>query len=561
MPGLNMSFKACPSVQARGRCHSISVHARFGRDSGLILGPGGNDGSNNFQRAKEARLIIPGQQRPAPGGGRPQRILSPDKQQGARPGGEGSFLPDESSLGLVSNQALPGGPPMLNKYRPPAGFMNETLPDDSTANTDPQEMLNKLRSRAGHWHDLAKFIPALNSKGYSAAVIDELTGITPAEQNKWVVSGTVYESVKASPAVPREVLSRFDGAGVDLLYPFRFLSAERRVAAAQYIVAQNLDAAMCEVLARAMKEFERRPQERAGFSEAPGDCLAFKYLRDALECRKREDAVLRVDQGLAVAVTEEARQRLQLELLAEEGEAGEGGTAAGGGTGAVGAAAAGSPAPLVLLRLNPDELGVRPVCVVGELGQAQPEDLLAAPRTTQSGAFGIFCLETQQQQQQQPEQQQQHEEEAPREHTATPSTTTQPSSSSSASSPPRSWSWVALPAWRALAMSRHPLALTLRDCAAVQAVLAGSRAKTDDDKRRLQGPGILVVDKAPATFETLDESAWYLGVPEGARALQMVQGRQAAALATRGSLFASVLFLARPPVMEVADRGTDLLQL
>lgn len=29
-----------------------------------------------------------------------------------------------------------------------------------------------------------------------------------------------------------------------------------------------------------MKEYERRPTERTGFTEHPADCLAFKYLRD-----------------------------------------------------------------------------------------------------------------------------------------------------------------------------------------------------------------------------------------------------------------------------------------
>ena len=36
----------------------------------------------------------------------------------------------------------------------------------------------------------------------------------------------------------------------------------------------------CEILARAMKEWDRRPGERAGFTDSPGDCMAFKYLRD-----------------------------------------------------------------------------------------------------------------------------------------------------------------------------------------------------------------------------------------------------------------------------------------
>jgi hypothetical protein len=34
------------------------------------------------------------------------------------------------------------------------------------------------------------------------------------------------------------------------------------------------------LLARAVKEHERREGVKAGFSEAPGDCLAFKYFRD-----------------------------------------------------------------------------------------------------------------------------------------------------------------------------------------------------------------------------------------------------------------------------------------
>jgi hypothetical protein len=40
----------------------------------------------------------------------------------------------------------------------------------------------------------------------------------------------------------------------------------------------------CEVLARAMKEWDRRRGERTGFDSSPGDCMAFKYLRDVSVC-------------------------------------------------------------------------------------------------------------------------------------------------------------------------------------------------------------------------------------------------------------------------------------
>lgn len=34
------------------------------------------------------------------------------------------------------------------------------------------------------------------------------------------------------------------------------------------------------MLARSMKEWDRRPLERYGFENTAGDCLAFKYMRD-----------------------------------------------------------------------------------------------------------------------------------------------------------------------------------------------------------------------------------------------------------------------------------------
>jgi hypothetical protein len=49
-------------------------------------------------------------------------------------------------------------------------------------NMTPDEMLGKLRSRAGKWHKLAKFLPYLYRQGYDSTVVDQMTGITPAIQ-------------------------------------------------------------------------------------------------------------------------------------------------------------------------------------------------------------------------------------------------------------------------------------------------------------------------------------------------------------------------------------------
>jgi hypothetical protein len=57
------------------------------------------------------------------------------------------------------------------------------------------------RSRAGQWHQLAKLLPVLYSKGLDSNTISELTGINPNEQNDWIVAGTVYDSIAGTGKV------------------------------------------------------------------------------------------------------------------------------------------------------------------------------------------------------------------------------------------------------------------------------------------------------------------------------------------------------------------------
>jgi hypothetical protein len=59
-------------------------------------------------------------------------------------------------------------------------------------------MLNKLRNKAGQWHQLAKLLPVLYAKGIDSNTVAELTGVNPVDQNTWVVAGTVYDSIAAA---------------------------------------------------------------------------------------------------------------------------------------------------------------------------------------------------------------------------------------------------------------------------------------------------------------------------------------------------------------------------
>jgi hypothetical protein len=119
--------------------------------------------------------------------------------------------------------------------------MNDTPDEDAAANMEPSVLLSRLRSRAGQWHQLAKLLPALYSKGYDTGTIDEETGVNPVEQNRWVVAGTVYDSIAATGQLSEQYMQMFNSGGDMKLYHFRFLPTDRRVGAARYIIDQGLD--------------------------------------------------------------------------------------------------------------------------------------------------------------------------------------------------------------------------------------------------------------------------------------------------------------------------------
>ena len=200
----------------------------------LILGPNGTIMPR--EQARQQKLIIPGGGRPSPSPGAPGQLIMPDQQTGVagmidigdrygagvRQWGSVHILCsvcNAPSFLLLCSVTTPTPP---SRYRPPPGFMNETINEDETVNLTADEMLNKLRSRAARWYTLAKYIPALYKQSYTASIIDETAGITPAEQSRMAVAGTVHESLKMSGQVPASVMAAFDNEGDQLLYPLRW---------------------------------------------------------------------------------------------------------------------------------------------------------------------------------------------------------------------------------------------------------------------------------------------------------------------------------------------------
>ena len=260
-----------------------------------MSGPGPNFGNDPSRQAP--RLILPGQS----GGGSPPRTA----------GGSGLVLPGKQSGAGGGGSSLPSDGPTLRNFRPPPGFMDADGGNQVESDMPAQDMLNRLQAQAGHWHELAKLLPALQSKGFDAFAVEEATGLERKTQNLWFSTASIYDALKKSGLIDPKVMAYYDIDGTEeLLHELRFLSLSQRCAAVAYIAQKGLDQVGCTVLARAMKEHERRKGAREGFSESPGDCLAFKHYRDALECRQQEAADACVKKGLSLVESEGGRAKL-----------------------------------------------------------------------------------------------------------------------------------------------------------------------------------------------------------------------------------------------------------
>jgi hypothetical protein len=226
MASLHVQMHIKPFAAARQpRRGTVSPAAALYGDSGSNYGGGGQ----RYGGGSDPRLIIPGQDsNQRPGG----RLVVPGQGGGSAPGrgapGGGGSL-------------LDGMPPMQQQFRPPPGFMNADGPASGPeVSMSVEEMLNRLRSQAGHWHELAKYLPALHRAGYDSIAVEEATGLERRTQNVWNTAAQVYESIKASGQLSAAELAHFDAEGEDLLHELRFLSVRQRTPVAAYVVRYNL---------------------------------------------------------------------------------------------------------------------------------------------------------------------------------------------------------------------------------------------------------------------------------------------------------------------------------
>lgn len=359
---------------------------------------------------------------------------------------------------------------------------------------EARNALDRIRSSAGHWHELAQLLPRLAMSGYDSQVVEMETGLERVTQNAWMVAQSVYDSLKKSGAVPPEKLACFDNEeGANQLYYMRYLSDPARPATAIYIVDNQLDGQESAVLERAVKEQERREGHREGFSSTPGDCLAYKYYRDAVESRNEDVRQRLARKGLKLAETDLAKKTLT-DLL-------EGQTEAEATMQQI------KMANINIVRLTGDEVEFRPIPLVGPMATTTIEAVLAAVGVKQSGPYNSFTL--------------------------TPESSGQ--------------EFVALPAYRSLLLARSPVAVSLQNCAEQPLVLRAVGAKNEEEKQRQSGPGLVVMNRH--LEEEPESDSFY--VKRCGEALEIVEG---SSLNDLNDVCGKVLFLCKPPARTAEAR-------
>ena len=244
-----------------------------------------------------------------------------------------------------------------------------TTPADYSPTADTEALILQLRRKQGNWVDWSTACQTLQKAGMTPQAIFEETGFEPIQQNQIVVAGQVYQSITGG-SVSEQALEHFTLRGSDSLYELRILAKEDRAKAVQFIYEQGLDSEQVRDIAKALKEFAYRSEPPKGFTDHPGDAVAFSYWSLARQTSDLQSRSRLIAQGLRFAHSMGARTAIE-KLLTDF------------------AVVKAKPAPrLPLFRLETD---TDVPCVVQMLGQwpLSVDELQAASPAEPDPLFGI----------------------------------------------------------------------------------------------------------------------------------------------------------------------------
>ncbi len=186
--------------------------------------------------------------------------------------------------------------------------------EDALSQETIDSMLRSLRQKQGNWVEWGWAITKLQKAGYNPQTIFEATGFEPIQQNQVMVGAQVYASIEKAGA-SEAVRSHFAQKGSDILYELRLLTNTERAAAAELILLHKLDADAAKEVARDIKEFSRFRTLPEGFSDHPGDAVAYQCWRLARQKTDLQERSRLIAKGLKFAHTDTARRQIEQLLV------------------------------------------------------------------------------------------------------------------------------------------------------------------------------------------------------------------------------------------------------
>jgi hypothetical protein len=180
------------------------------------------------------------------------------------------------------------------------------------------QLLLSLRRKEGNWVEWGNSCARLQKAGYNSQQIFEETGFEPIQQNQVIVAAQVYQSMVEGGAA-EVTRSHYERTGSDSLYELRILTQPQRVTVADFLVARNLDSEGAREVTKAVKEFSRYTNLPVGFTNHPGDAVAYQYWRYAKEQSNIPERSRSIAKALMFAHSQSARQQIE-QLLMDAGD-------------------------------------------------------------------------------------------------------------------------------------------------------------------------------------------------------------------------------------------------
>lgn len=176
--------------------------------------------------------------------------------------------------------------------------------------SEATELLRSLLHKEGSWVEWGQKCHQLQQGGYDAEHIFEQSGFQKVQQNLVIVASQVYESL-VKEGVEAATLAYYLGPKSDVLYELRILTQPQRAIAAVEAQQKNLIAEEAKELAKAFQAFGYLSQLPEGFTEHPGDALAYQCWKLA---RQKKDLTARTQlivKGLKFAHSDSARTAIE----------------------------------------------------------------------------------------------------------------------------------------------------------------------------------------------------------------------------------------------------------